>query len=674
MKTKAVFILGFLFFSGFVCRGNDDVPVAISPGMAGGVGVVENRCPTFSWSGVAWAQKYRVAVFGVEAEREIGNEETKMSPQEDAKAEIGSEMKLTATPILSEDIAGGGLSWTPSASQGLVSGADYAWYIGAMDANGTWAWSELRRFRVEASSKLTLNEEKKNDSRQEVNNEESMRPGSALSGSKAASKDGALTAPEGPMGTEGAESTFYGTGAGANNSSDDNSNSFFGSKAGNINTSGNYNTFMGNSAGFSNTTGNNNTLMGFWTGTSNTTGYCNTFIGGNAGFTNTTGFENTFMGEEAGFSNTTGERNTFIGNNAGYLNTTGIQNAFMGFSAGEANTTGTSNTFMGYAAGVYNTAGNFNTFVGRSAGFSNTTGVENTFLGRRAGSATTTGGDNTIMGHEAGYTNTTGMNNTFLGTSAGYLNDTGNSNLFLGYKAGYNETGSDKLYIDNSDTAAPLIYGDFSTDKLGINGWLGVGTQAPAYPMEVKTTGRNAAIVANRSDGAINFVNATTTYGQFGTVNNFAVRILANAVWRLTLNTDNSLAMANGATCTSGGVWTNASSIALKENITTLTGSEAVSTLQSLNPVKYNYKADKAEEYVGFIAEEVPELVAMKDRKSLSPMDIVAVLTKVTQEQQKQLQEQQEINREQRQFIKQQRQINEKMKREIVELKKKRSK
>jgi hypothetical protein len=35
---------------------------------------------------------------------------------------------------------------------------------------------------------------------------------------------------------------------------------------------------------------------------------------------------------------------------------------------------------------------------------------------------------------------------------------------------------------------------------------------------------------------------------------------------------------------------------------------------------------------VGFIAEDVPDLVSTKDRKGLSPMDIVAVLTKVVQE------------------------------------------
>jgi hypothetical protein len=54
-----------------------------------------------------------------------------------------------------------------------------------------------------------------------------------------------------------------------------------------------------------------------------------------------------------------------------------------------------------------------------------------------------------------------------------------------------------------------------------------------------------------------------------------------------------------------------------------------------LEPVRFNYKADKTEECLGFIAEDVPALVATEDRKALSPMDVVAVLTKVVQEQQK---------------------------------------
>ena len=97
--------------------------------------------------------------------------------------------------------------------------------------------------------------------------------------------------------------------------------------------------------------------------------------------------------------------------------------------------------------------------------------------------------------------------------------------------------------------------------------------------------------------------------------------------------------MGSGAHVTSGGVWTNASSREYKENIIELTYDKALTTLENLTPVTYNYKVDKEENYVGFIAEDVPELVAMKERKSLSSMDIVAVLTKVVKEQQEEIEQ-----------------------------------
>jgi len=58
--------------------------------------------------------------------------------------------------------------------------------------------------------------------------------------------------------------------------------------------------------------------------------------------------------------------------------------------------------------------------------------------------------------------------------------------------------------------------------------------------------------------------------------------------------------------------------------------------LDNLNAVKYTYKADEQKDlHIGFIAEEVPELLATPDRKGVSPMDVIAVLTKVVQEQQR---------------------------------------
>ena len=96
-----------------------------------------------------------------------------------------------------------------------------------------------------------------------------------------------------------------------------------------------------------------------------------------------------------------------------------------------------------------------------------------------------------------------------------------------------------------------------------------------------------------------------------------------------------ALEHSSGAHLTTGGAWINASSRELKQDIEELAAEEAVETLNGLDPVKYAYKRDPQEHHVGFIAEEVPDLVATGDRKGLSPLDIVAVLTKVVQEQQK---------------------------------------
>lgn len=99
------------------------------------------------------------------------------------------------------------------------------------------------------------------------------------------------------------------------------------------------------------------------------------------------------------------------------------------------------------------------------------------------------------------------------------------------------------------------------------------------------------------------------------------------------------LEMGSGAHVTSGGVWTNASSREYKNNIRNLTYEEAKTALEELTPTRYHYNVDNEDEYLGFIAEDVPDLVATKDRKGLSPMDIVAVLTKVVQQQQSEIEE-----------------------------------
>jgi len=219
-----------------------------------------------------------------------------------------------------------------------------------------------------------------------------------------------------------------------------------------------------------------------------------------------------------------------------------------------------------------------NTGVGHSSMKQNTTGRNNTALGWSSLYANITGHNNTAIGWQALRLNRGGHQNTALGLRAGYSNRTGRSNIFIGGYAGFSETGSNNLYIANNKTT-PAIYAKMNS--IAANTKLGFGTT---------------------SVGSANAIK----------------------VW-------------NGASLSKAGVWTNASSRTLKDNIRTLTTDEALDTLTALEPVRYVYKNSPEEEYVGFIAEDVPELVAVNDRKSLAAMDIVAVLTKVAKEQQSEL-------------------------------------
>ena len=96
----------------------------------------------------------------------------------------------------------------------------------------------------------------------------------------------------------------------------------------------------------------------------------------------------------------------------------------------------------------------------------------------------------------------------------------------------------------------------------------------------------------------------------------------------------------SGAYC-NGGAWVDGSSRKFKTGIKELDEKEAISAFNQLKPVRFRYKADPDEENLGFIAEDVPDILATKDRNGLTPMDFIAVLTKVVQKQQKKINTQQ---------------------------------
>ena len=100
----------------------------------------------------------------------------------------------------------------------------------------------------------------------------------------------------------------------------------------------------------------------------------------------------------------------------------------------------------------------------------NTEGSYNSFLGYGAGRKAD-GSRNVFIGAFSGENDSTGVRNTFVGVNS-EINNNGDRNVFLGYTAGATETGSDKLYIANSNTTSPLIWGDFATQEVKISGTL----------------------------------------------------------------------------------------------------------------------------------------------------------------------------------------------------------
>lgn len=262
-------------------------------------------------------------------------------------------------------------------------------------------------------------------------------------------------------------------------------------------------------------------------------------------------------------------------------------NVFLGDLTG-AGTSGQKNTFIGKAAGRDNTTGSSNTYIGRSAATNNETGQSNVVIGETA-ALNNLGSQNVIIGKQTGWSNANGANNVMIGYLAGGESD-GSGHVFLGTDAGYYETGSDKLYIENSTSNFPLIYGDFAADSLSINGSLTIRDN-------FAQAGQYAATVRNLEDDA--YANGLKIQAGENTqsVNNRFISFV---------RPDGSeIGAVRQITSSSVDFW-SPSDRRLKTNIqSTAVGLDELMQLQVKD---YVYKDDLAKPQTGFIAQEVFEV------------------------------------------------------------------
>jgi trimeric autotransporter adhesin len=402
-------------------------------------------------------------------------------------------------------------------------------------------------------------------------------------------------------------------------------NQFIGYESGMGSTSANNNVYLGYQAGQLNSTGDNNVLLGYQAG-KNGEGWRNVVIGYQAGLTSdgsgsvyigdqaggnaTGGWANVFIGQKAGLMNQTGAgtqgaRNVFIGREAGAANSTGGNNTYIGTFASSDNILGLENVVIGTVAASVADGGSYNNYMGYRAAYTNS-GNRNVVLGHNAGSAqsnytilssydrsvmlgfeagyfATTGDNNIYVGNQAGYSGEAATNNIAIGYQAGMDNKSGARNVFIGYQAGRDELGSDKLYISNSATGDPLIYGEFDYPGLSINGNVGINYNSDFL------------------SGYGLIVNAPTSQSEV-----YALYVLGSAY-------------------ASGGTFVD-SDINYKKNIHPV--SNALSDLKKINGVTFEWNENKegnvaGTKSMGIIAQEIEEIYPVLVRENMDGYKVV---------------------------------------------------
>ena len=154
---------------------------------------------------------------------------------------------------------------------------------------------------------------------------------------------------------------------------------------------------------------------------------------------------------------------------------------------------GESNTSFGENALANITTGARNTACGNDAGEDLTQGFANCLFGSSAAPNITTGEGNCVFGALTANSVTTGDRNVIIGQSAQFSNNVSRV-VCIGYNAGFNNSSNDRLFIDVSNTATPLIYGEFDNDKLIFN------------------CAANLAQLSTQPTGGVDLAIATTKY------------------------------------------------------------------------------------------------------------------------------------------------------------------
>jgi DNA-binding transcriptional MerR regulator len=367
--------------------------------------------------------------------------------------------------------------------------------------------------------------------------------------------------------------------------------------------------------------------------------------------------ENIGIGKLSLSSNISGFRNTALGGQALEYNTTGSGNTGLGWKSLRLNTTGANNTAVGLYSMLYNTTGGENTGIGYSALQYNTVGSSNTAIGRTALNNSSSGNHNIAIGRSAMFTNIYGSNNVAIGNYAGNgLTDPENS-VYIGYgAAGYDNNDSNSIVIGYQATgigANTVVLGNDSITTTALKGNVGIGTTSPGASLNVVANSISTVpgLIQGYSSGQtadllqISKNPGATPSFVFTSAGNLGIGTTAPGYTLDVKSTGTDIARFTGTnntgcTLSDGGVIACSSDRNLKKNILeTQLGLDAV---MNLRPVEFNWNSqtDGDQKSLGFIAQEVEEIapsLVMTDSngyKQLNSIGLIPLVAKAIQEQQ----------------------------------------
>ncbi|UBF28581.1 tail fiber domain-containing protein [Kovacikia minuta CCNUW1] len=172
------------------------------------------------------------------------------------------------------------------------------------------------------------------------------------------------------------------------------------------------------------------------------------------------------------------------------------------------------------------------------------------------------------------------------------------------------------------------------TNGLIVEGRLGIGTPNPFAKVEIESAPAFEPVALNVKTGQISRLlvenDGDVIVGQrllINPLNSLPDSVKNDAEVRLYVQ---GKVFGNDVVANQFRVF---SSRTLKQNIVELSSHEVDEVLRGLNPVRFSYSNDPNQTlHLGFIAEEVPTVVASPDRQTISPVDIVAALTRAVKD------------------------------------------